>query len=314
MSMPLAECDSAHMSSESNPLPVSDNHTALLTIGPPPPLSSNDVASPLISAEVLFTNDRVRVWKAVMEPGEWWGYHKHEYDYVYFYTTPGSCEAYIAGNFAGMGFEGKPYLASWDADLVHYVEVGRTPQGSTPHTVGNTGEQSMTFYTVELLGPSRAAEEQWDVGNETYLKQRGGAAPPSRYVLRGVPPKPRAGDEITTHISPEVIFENDVVRVFKSTLAAGESFTWHRHMHDYLYIYTTPGHMEARILGVDEVLSAPWDTDFVWYNEVGRAGQVPHTIFNAGATSATHYTIELLGPSRSNVETRGEHQQSRDLR
>lgn len=45
-----------------------------------------------IGTEVLFENDRVRIWDFVVEPGESKGWHRHELPYVIVPMTDGEIE------------------------------------------------------------------------------------------------------------------------------------------------------------------------------------------------------------------------------
>ena len=50
-------------------------------------------------------------------------------------------------------------------------------------------------------------------------------------------------------VGTEVLFENDVVKVWGMELEPGESSPYHRHEHDYFYIYTTPSRIEVHRAG-----------------------------------------------------------------
>ena len=39
-----------------------------------------------VGTELLFENDRVKVWSMALEPGETSPYHQHDNDYVFVYT------------------------------------------------------------------------------------------------------------------------------------------------------------------------------------------------------------------------------------
>ncbi len=59
--------------------------------------------------------------------------------------------------------------------------------------------------------------------------------------------------------------------------------------------------MEAEVLGEPGRLRQPSDEGFTFYREVGREGLTPHRLTNVGESVSTHYIVELLGPSRSEV-------------
>ena len=58
---------------------------------------ANSEISRDVGTELLFENDRVRVWGMELAPGESSPYHRHESDYVYVYTTPSQISAHIPG-------------------------------------------------------------------------------------------------------------------------------------------------------------------------------------------------------------------------
>ncbi|HWI70433.1 MAG TPA: hypothetical protein VNT55_00650 [Baekduia sp.] len=272
----------------------------MISRGGPPSYEPGTEPSRRISGEILFENHRVRVWKLVLQPGEWFRHHRHEHDHLRFYPKPGTV-AVLQGDPGDAPIATEQVLEG----AVRWNDVGRNGD-AVPRAVGNAGDEVLIEYTVELLQPSQREQERADVGNDTFLKALAEAGP-SPLVTDDAPAEPQAGDEIPTQISPDLLVENELVRVWKSTMKPDTSFAWHRHLCDYLYIYTTPGHMEARVQGLEKPLSAPWDTDFVYYTEVGRKGQVPHTLRNVGGKLATHYTVEILGESRSEVEQLAEH-------
>jgi hypothetical protein len=101
-------------------------------------------------------------------------------------------------------------------------------------------------------------------------------------------------------VGNELLFENDVVRVWRMALGPGESIHPHMHAHDHVLVYANPSRMEAHEVGSDAVIRQPSDEGFVLYREVGQAGlPVDHWITNVGDEPSTHYIVELLGPSRA---------------
>jgi len=103
-------------------------------------------------------------------------------------------------------------------------------------------------------------------------------------------------------VGTELLFENDVVRVWRMRLAPGESCSPHMHANDHVLVYANPSKMEAREEGGDGVIRQPSDEGFVLYREVGADGlPADHWITNVGDTESTHYIVELLGESRSAV-------------
>lgn len=108
-------------------------------------------------------------------------------------------------------------------------------------------------------------------------------------------------EQPTTNVGTDILFENDVVRLWRMRLAPGESSELHRHLHDHVFVYANPSVMEAQVLGEPGRLRQPSDEGFTFYREVGREGLTPHRLTNVGESESTHYIVELLGPSRSEV-------------
>lgn len=109
----------------------------------------------------------------------------------------------------------------------------------------------------------------------------------------------KAHDHRNPNVGSEVLFENEVVRVWRMRLAPGEACQPHVHLHDHLLVYANPSRMLAHVEGSDETIRAPADEGWVFYREVGREGLEPHWLTNEGDTVSVHYIVELLGPSRS---------------
>jgi hypothetical protein len=99
-----------------------------------------------IGTEVLFENDRVRVWEMVLQPGETCAPHRHHHDDVIIYPDT-----------ATMRTEDGAVLQV-DPGLVACRLVGRT--GMPPHTITNVGAAPARHYIIELLGPSAAETTQ----------------------------------------------------------------------------------------------------------------------------------------------------------
>jgi mannose-6-phosphate isomerase-like protein (cupin superfamily) len=98
-----------------------------------------------IGTELLFENDRVRVWEMILQPGEESPLHMHEGDYVFVYVTPeNKIKAFV---------EGKEGPESEFADgFVQYTEVGP----GTWHKIRNVGDKVHRQILFELKGPSRS--------------------------------------------------------------------------------------------------------------------------------------------------------------
>jgi beta-alanine degradation protein BauB len=98
-----------------------------------------------VGTELLFENDRVRVWGMVLGPGESSPRHRHTADYLFVYTTPSRLTAFIEDR--------PPATNDYDDGFVAFTEVG----GGTEHHIRNDGDTVHRQIIVELKGQSRAA-------------------------------------------------------------------------------------------------------------------------------------------------------------
>jgi hypothetical protein len=96
-------------------------------------------------------------------------------------------------------------------------------------------------------------------------------------------------------IGTEILFENDRVRVWEMALAPGESSEFHRHLHDYLFVYVTPTLLESRRDGGPPVVRSYGD-GYAQYSVVGRAG-LKHQVRNVGNEAHRQIIVEFLGAS-----------------
>jgi hypothetical protein len=100
-------------------------------------------ASTAVGTELLFENERVRVWVMLLEPGETCAPHRHLYDHVILYTEPATIRAQV---------DGRPVLQHVEDGLVSYRAVGRN--GLPPHAITNVADTPSRHFIIELLGPS----------------------------------------------------------------------------------------------------------------------------------------------------------------
>ena len=101
-----------------------------------------------IGTELLFENDRVRVWDMTLQPGQESPLHVHEGDYLFVYVTPSRLTAFIEDK--------EPYTTEFDDGFVQYTEVGK----GTWHKIRNDSDQVHRQILVEFKGASRSAELQ----------------------------------------------------------------------------------------------------------------------------------------------------------
>ena len=112
-----------------------------------------DQITTAIGTELLFENDRIRVWDMVLQPGEESPHHLHEGDYVFVYTTPSRITAFLEGQ--------PPSTSDFDDGFVQYTEVGP----GTTHYIRNDGTVEHRQILVEFKGASVAGSLQTPENN-----------------------------------------------------------------------------------------------------------------------------------------------------
>jgi hypothetical protein len=100
-----------------------------------------------VGSELLFANDRVRVWAMRLEPGETCAPHRHRNDYLMLYPEPAIGRS-----------TSRSRVERAEAGLVAFATVGTL--GLPTHQVTNLGPDPSTHYIIELLGPSATATAQ----------------------------------------------------------------------------------------------------------------------------------------------------------
>jgi hypothetical protein len=99
---------------------------------------------PRVGSELLFENNRVRVWDFKLEPGEWSEWHRHEHDYVIVYVTDAEL---------GLQVLATPPETSRVADgYVSHTSVGSASDARLTHRLGNLGRQPLRHIVIEMLG------------------------------------------------------------------------------------------------------------------------------------------------------------------
>ena len=97
-----------------------------------------------IGTELLFENDRIRVWDMTLQPGQESPLHVHEGDYVFVYVTPSRLSAFIEDK--------PPFTGEFDDGFVQYTEVG----GGIWHKIRNDSDEVHRQILVEFKGASRS--------------------------------------------------------------------------------------------------------------------------------------------------------------
>lgn len=100
-----------------------------------------------VGTELLYADDRLRVWDLRLEPGESSGVHRHECDYVIIYVTPDN-------ELESVYSDRPPVRARYGDGFVAHTVVGRAPDGSMTHELRNVGSRPHRHIVIELLGES----------------------------------------------------------------------------------------------------------------------------------------------------------------
>jgi quercetin dioxygenase-like cupin family protein len=108
----------------------------------------------------------------------------------------------------------------------------------------------------------------------------------------------RFGSELETAaanftVGSSLLFENDSVRIWDITLQPGERLPFHRHRTSYFYRSHGAGLLRVRLPdGTESVY--PTAVDEVHFHEIGENDVVVHDLENAGDTTISFTTVELL--------------------
>ena len=97
-----------------------------------------DSPSEQVGTELLFENDRVRVWDLRLAPGERAGFHRHSHDYFFVVIGGGTLQAVRNGK------KGEPRPMK-DGE-VHWRNI----QGEDVHEAVNVGDAPWRNIVVEL--------------------------------------------------------------------------------------------------------------------------------------------------------------------
>jgi hypothetical protein len=100
-------------------------------------------ASTAVGTELLFENERIRVWEMLLDPGETCRPHRHLQDHLILYAEAATILSQV---------NGRQVVQHVEDGLVSYRAVG--PSGLAPHTITNAAQTSSRHFIIELLGPS----------------------------------------------------------------------------------------------------------------------------------------------------------------
>ena len=97
-----------------------------------------------VGTSVWFTNDRIRVWEILLEPGERGPFHSHTTNYFWTVVEGGrGLQRFDDGTFAV-----RDYAVGDTKYLEHTVETALI------HDLENVGDTTLRFVTVELFEPT----------------------------------------------------------------------------------------------------------------------------------------------------------------
>ncbi|KAA9164008.1 hypothetical protein FPZ12_008285 [Amycolatopsis acidicola] len=103
-----------------------------------------------------------------------------------------------------------------------------------------------------------------------------------------------------TDVGTRVLYEDEQVRVWEMVLAPGEAVHWHKHWHDYAYVYVTGDNvLETTLTPEGEPFLASFERHHSQSQVVGAEGIPIHRIRNVGDHPHRQIIIETLGPSLS---------------
>ena len=105
----------------------------------------NDV-SQKVGTELIFENDRVRVWALVLHPGESSQFHRHENDYVFVHATESQVKLHRRGQ--------PDEVQSYERHFVQALTVG----SGIEHQITNVGSTLHDEILIEIKGPIRSPE------------------------------------------------------------------------------------------------------------------------------------------------------------
>ncbi|MEL7153388.1 MAG: DUF1330 domain-containing protein [Pseudomonadota bacterium] len=247
-----------------------------------------------IGTDLVFENDRVRVWHMTLQPGEAIPVHRHVLTYFWTAITP--------GRFLQRTYDGTTYVSDYEAGLTHFYDVGYGEYAL--HNLENVGDTTMIFCAVELkkesanvplsLRDARAPEEV------TYQPAHGqsDAFRSGEVTTSGFDGWPEAikqefrANEFNGRIGTDLVFENDSVRVWHMSLQPGEKMPVHRHVLTYFWTAITPGRFLQRTHD-----GTTYESDFpaglTHFYEVGAGEFALHNLENVGDTKMIFCAVEL---------------------
>jgi len=112
---------------------------------------------------------------------------------------------------------------------------------------------------------------------------------------------------VSGNVGTTLLFANDRVRVWEMKLEPGQSCGLHQHAYDYVFVNLMRAQAELNEPDQEPEVRT-LDEGFVQYTAVGKQGQGPHQLRNAGESSLRQILIEFIRESKSQgveIETNG---------
>lgn len=197
---------------------------------------------------VKMDNDRVRILTAVDRPHNKGALHKHDFNRVMIYLTPGDLDVLYQ--------DGRADHQHWKAN-----DIAWSPAGAF-HTSENVGASDLRIVEIELKKPGPAAK-----------------------VVRD----PKLDPLLIDRAHNKLVFENDQVRVFRSTLGPGSQEKLHEHVGaGRAVVMLTP--LEGRVESADGKITPVRGVrgDVLWTD-----GSVKHRGTNTGSQPADLVLVEV---------------------
>lgn len=258
-----------------------------------------------IGTDLVFENDRVRVWHMTLQPGETMPVHRHVL--TYFWT------AIMPGRFLQRTYDGTTYASDFQAGLTHFYDVGWSEFAL--HNLENVGHTEMIFCAVELKKESRNlpltlhnCRPQWGPG--ALAASTSPMAPATDNFRSGeLTTSGFAGwseevkrefqtNEQNGRIGTDLVFENDSVRVWHMTLRPGEKMPVHRHVLTYFWTAITPGRFLQRTYD-GTTYESDVEAGLTHFYDVGSGEFALHNLENVGTTTMIFCAVELKKESRN---------------
>jgi hypothetical protein len=101
--------------------------------------------------ELVFENDRVRVWAMNLEAGGMFDFHEHQHDHLILWPDAGRAEAQEHGQ------DDWPIVQHAERGFVFFKTVGRGGP-LPPHRIRNLEDHPVTHYIIELIGEESPLE------------------------------------------------------------------------------------------------------------------------------------------------------------